>query len=77
MIRPDELRAGIESGSIVEAFCCGTAAVISPIGGFKSRDGEFRLAEGRHETTLAIRDAILDIQYGRAEDTHGWMTRLV
>jgi branched-chain amino acid aminotransferase len=23
-----------------------------------------------------IRSALLDIQYGRAEDTHGWMRRL-
>ena len=25
----------------------------------------------------AIRSKLLDIQYGRADDAHGWMTRLV
>ena len=73
---PQELRDGIESGEFVEAFCCGTAAVISPISGFKSRSGEFRLPDGAHDTTLSIRNAILDIQYGRAEDTFGWMHRV-
>jgi branched-chain amino acid aminotransferase len=31
-----------------------------------------------HEDTIAtkLRTKLLDIQYGRAEDTHGWMTRL-
>jgi branched-chain amino acid aminotransferase len=27
--------------------------------------------------TARIRSTLLDIQYGRAADTHGWMTRLV
>jgi branched-chain amino acid aminotransferase len=29
------------------------------------------------EVTMAIREKLLDIQYGRAEDTHGWLRRLV
>ena len=29
------------------------------------------------EVTRTIRERLLDIQYGRAEDTHGWLTRLV
>ena len=29
------------------------------------------------EVTAALRKALMDIQYGRAEDTHGWMRRLV
>ena len=28
------------------------------------------------ETTMAIRSALVDIQFGRAEDTHGWMHRV-
>ncbi|MDN5571572.1 MAG: branched-chain amino acid aminotransferase [Propionibacteriaceae bacterium] len=67
----------IASGEFVEAFCCGTAAVISPISGFKSRAGEWRPAGQSFERTLGLRDAILDIQYGRAEDRHGWLQRVV
>jgi len=29
------------------------------------------------ETTLAIRQKLLDIQYGRTEDSYGWMRRIV
>ncbi|MFZ0529139.1 MAG: branched-chain amino acid aminotransferase [Propionicimonas sp.] len=76
-ITPDELFGGIADGTTVEAFSCGTAAVITPIGAFKSKDGEWRLPANGSPQTLAIRNAILDIQYGRAADTHGWMTRVV
>ncbi|WP_300078048.1 branched-chain amino acid aminotransferase [Propioniciclava sp.] len=72
-----EVFGGIASGRFVEAFCCGTAAVISPIAGFKSQAGEWRPADQSFGRTLQIRDAVLDIQYGRAEDRHGWMQRVV
>ncbi len=29
------------------------------------------------EVTMQIRQALVDIQYGRAEDTFGWMHRIV
>ncbi|WP_232548116.1 branched-chain amino acid aminotransferase [Propioniciclava soli] len=72
-----EVLGGIASGRFTEAFCCGTAAVISPIAGFKSHHGEWRLAEQSFTRTLGLRDAILDIQYGRSEDRHGWLRRVV
>lgn len=75
-ITPDELFGGIADGSTVEAFSCGTAAVVTPIGAFRSVDGEWRLPEANPHT-LAIRDAILDIQYGRVADTRGWLRRVV
>ena len=28
------------------------------------------------ETTAALRKALMDIQHGRAEDTHGWLRRI-
>jgi branched-chain amino acid aminotransferase len=75
-VAPEELFDGIANGSTVEAFSCGTAAVITPIGAFRSEQGEWKLPQGS-EQTLAIRDAILDIQYGRVADTHGWLQRVV
>ncbi len=75
-ITPDELFSGIADGSTVEAFSCGTAAVVTPIGAFKSKAGEWRLPENGSPQTLAIRNAILDIQYGRVPDTHGWLKRV-
>lgn len=76
-VTPEELFSGIADGSTVEAFSCGTAAVVTPIGAFKSTAGEWRLPEKGSAHTLAIRDAILDIQYGRTEDTNGWLQRVV
>jgi branched-chain amino acid aminotransferase len=32
---------------------------------------------GTGPVTTAVRQALLDVQQGRAKDTHGWMHRLV
>jgi len=76
-VSPDELFSGIREGRITEAFSCGTAAVVTPIGSFRTAEGEWRLPENGLPVTLAIRNAILDIQYGRVPDTRGWMRRVV
>jgi branched-chain amino acid aminotransferase len=73
----DEWREGVTSGEVVEAFACGTAAVITPIGTLKWRGGEVSCAERTGSVALEIRQRLLDIQYGRTPDTHGWMRRVV
>lgn len=72
----DEWRRGVESGQITEVFACGTAAVITPVGRLLWDGGEI-VSSGQDEVTMRLRQALVDIQYGRAEDTHGWMRRLV
>jgi branched-chain amino acid aminotransferase len=73
-----ELVDGIGSGQVAELFACGTAAVITPIGVLKDDAGTFRVGSGETgETTAALRKNLLDIQYGRAEDTHGWLRRVL
>ena len=71
----DEWREGVRSGAINEVFACGTAAVITPIGKLVWEGGAVG-DEKVGETTLMLRNALLDIQYGRAADPHGWMQRL-
>jgi branched-chain amino acid aminotransferase len=70
-----EWREGVESGSTVEAFACGTAAVITPIGRLRWRDGEIVMGGGETigATAAELRQALLEIQYGRVPDTHGWV----
>jgi len=73
----DEWRDGVESGDIVEVFACGTAAVVVPIAELKG-DG-FHVGSPAAEggpLTMSLREELTDIQYGRREDVHGWMTRL-
>ncbi|MFF1572368.1 branched-chain amino acid aminotransferase [Leifsonia sp. NPDC058292] len=73
----DEWRVGVESGDIVEVFACGTAAVITPIGELKSDTftvGDITAPPG--ELTMALRQELTDIQYGRLPDRHNWMMRL-
>jgi branched-chain amino acid aminotransferase len=73
----DEWREGSESGEIVEAFACGTAAVITPIGMVKAENFTIGSADASAgELTMSLREELTDIQYGRIPDKHGWMYRL-
>jgi branched-chain amino acid aminotransferase len=76
-ISADEWRKSAEDGSLSEVFACGTAAVIAPVGQAKSRSGDWAIGDGQPgPVTLRLRDALLDLQYGRAADPHGWMRRI-
>ena len=77
-----EWKDGAESGELAEVFACGTAAVVTAVGTLKWEGGEVTVGDpsiggGIGEVTSSIRRSLLDVQYGRAEDTNGWMTRLV
>ena len=73
----DEWRDGVASGSIAEVFACGTAAVVTPLGTLKWKGGQVGTGEHAGPVTLSIRDRLLDLQYGRAEDPYHWMHRVV
>lgn len=73
----DEWREGVASGDIVEIFACGTAAVVTPVGELKWDGGSLPTPSGGDELWRRIRQELVDVQFGRAEDTFGWMTRLV
>ena len=57
-----------------EAGACGTAAVISPIGSIYDIDTQEYIEYGKSvgPVCLQLYNALRDIQYGRAEDKHGW-----
>ncbi|QKE84183.1 branched-chain amino acid aminotransferase [Arthrobacter sp. NEB 688] len=77
-IEIQEWKDGVRDGHIREVFACGTAAVITPVGELCWDGGEAPSTAGDEggEVTRSIRQALLDVQYGRAEDTRGWLTRL-
>ncbi len=72
-----EVYDGLASGEVTELFACGTAAVVTPIGSLKDVDGSYAPKTLSTEMTLKIRNRLLDIQYGRGEDTYGWTTQVV
>ena len=73
----DQWRADAQSGKLTEAFACGTAAVVTPIGTVKSPEGEFKMGTGGPgQTTMRIKQKLVDIQRGVAPDPHGWVHRI-
>jgi branched-chain amino acid aminotransferase len=74
----EEWAADAASGRLVEAFACGTAAVVTPIGSVKSDENEFQVGSGGPgQLTESLRRELTDIQFGRAPDPYGWMERVV
>ena len=73
-----EWREGAASGRIAEVFACGTAAVVTPVGRLTGDAmGDVRMGAGSTgPVTAAVREALLDVQYGRVADSRGWMHRL-
>ncbi len=73
----EQWRADAASGKLKEAFACGTAAVISPIGKVCSGSGEFLISGGAAgPVAMGLRKKLIDIQYGRAADPHNWIRRV-
>lgn len=67
-------RDDLAAGRMTEAFACGTAAVITPIGKIKANGFEMPInQEVNGPVALALREALLAVQHGSAPDTHGWM----
>src|SRR5260370_12116128 len=70
----DQWRTDASSGRLREAFGCGTAAVVTPIGTVRSRDGEFKIGNGGPGTkTEELKATLLGIQRGLTADPHGWI----
>ena len=73
-----EWRTAIAEGRMTEAFACGTAAVITPVGEVKSARGGWTIHGGQTGPVAArLREVLLNLQHGLAPDTHGWMQKIV
>jgi len=68
----DEPKAAVEGGA--EAFLPAPAAVISPVTSFVIDGKEIEVKS--QERGYALRKALTDIQYGLAEDKHGWLVEV-
>ena len=73
----DQWQSDARSGRLREAFACGTAAVVTPIGTVRSKDGEFRIGNGGPGTqTEDLKSALVGIQRGTAADKYGWIHKV-
>lgn len=63
---------------MTEAFACGTAAVITPVGRVLGEDIDFSVNNNEAgEVSMALRERLTGIQRGAVEDAHGWLQTLV
>lgn len=73
----DQWRDDAKSGRLREAFACGTAAVVTPIGAVRGTGFEFQIGNGGPGLlTEQLREQLVGIQRGVAPDPHGWLERL-
>ncbi|MBR3357531.1 MAG: branched-chain amino acid aminotransferase [Solobacterium sp.] len=72
-----ELAQSMKDGTLEEAWGCGTAAVVSPIGELSYKGEKYIVNEGKiGELTQRLYDTLTSIQWGRAEDPFGWTLKI-
>ncbi len=77
LLSVDELLEALEWGKLEEAWGCGTAAVVSPIGKLAFGDKEFTVNGGKiGKVTQKLYDILTGIQWGKVEDTFNWVYKL-
>ena len=73
LLSVDELAKAMEDGTLEEAWGCGTAAVVSPIGELCYKDVKYTVNNNKiGPVTQFLYDTLTGIQWGRKEDTFGW-----
>ena len=73
LLSVDELGEALENGTLKEAWGCGTAAVVSPIGELCYKGVKYPINNGEiGEITQMLYDTLTGIQWGKIEDTYGW-----
>ena len=70
----DELIEAAQNGALEEAWGCGTAAVISPIGELNYKDVAYTVNNGEiGALSQRLYDQLTGIQWGKVEDSFGWV----
>ena len=73
LLSVDELGEALKNGKLEEAWGCGTAAVVSPIGELCYKDVKYTINGGKiGEVTQHLYDTLTGIQWGKLPDTKGW-----
>ena len=70
----DELFEAAENGTLEEAMCVGTAAVISPIGELCWGDRDYKVNDNKiGALSQKLYDELTGIQWGTKPDPFGWV----
>ena len=70
----DELAEAVKSGTLEEAWGCGTAAVVSPIGLLEYDDVDYIINDNKiGPLTQRLYDELTGMQWGIKPDTFGWI----
>lgn len=73
----NELLEAVRAGRLQEAWGCGTAAVVSPIGELSCFNTNYLINGGKTgDWTRRFYDELTGIQYGTREDVHNWTVRV-
>ncbi len=77
LVTAAELFEAAENGTLEEAWGCGTAAVISPIGSMGWEDKKVVINGGKiGETAQKLYDTLYGIQSGKVDDNLGWTVKV-
>lgn len=78
LVSVEELLSAARDGRLEEAFGCGTAAVVSPIGELVFGQEQAVIHQRQiGPLTQRLYDVLTGIQYGTAPDPHGWAMRVI
>ena len=77
LLSVDELFEAAKSGTLEEAWCVGTAAVISPIGELAWGERDYKVNEGKiGALSQKLYDELTGIQWGTKPDPFGWTCKV-
>ena len=73
----DELIEALENGKLEEAWGCGTAAVVSPIGQLYYNQKTYTINNNEiGKVTQDLYDTLTGIQWGKIEDSYKWTVQI-
>lgn len=77
LISIDELAQAVKTGTLQEAWGCGTAAVVSPIGELRYMDSDYVINGGKiGSVTQMLYDTLTGIQWGNIPDPYNWTVKV-
>ena len=73
LISLDEIAKAVKDGKLEECWCCGTAAVVGPIGELLYDGKTYRINDFKTgPMAQRLYDELTDIQWGKKPDPFGW-----